>query len=144
MDGDLVAARHPSWFGNLRRVRREVRWCCGGSNLLRTNLGLAPERNAFLHCEPAGADVAEELRIGFNLDLIVGDDIAVDLTAHHHDLRVDVAVDHGAIAQVQSTVRLDFSIYFFVTGQFSRQLESTRDFYARVQEILGCFSASQE
>src|SRR5688572_21724046 len=51
-------------------------------DLLRTELGLAHERNAFLDCELAGADVAEELRIGLNFDLIVGDNIAGDLAAH--------------------------------------------------------------
>ena len=71
-------------------------------------------------------------------------DIAFDFAAHYYGLRIDVAVDHGVIAQVQSAVGLDFAIYFSVEGQFSRKLESTLDFCARVQEVLGCFSAPYE
>ena len=45
---------------------------------------------------------------------------------------------------MKGPVSLDFSNYFSVEDQFSRKLESPCDFYARVQDVLGCFSALRE
>jgi len=138
--GNLMSNRLARWFRYLRHVRWMQRRWCSCCDLFRVDLGPAHESNAFLHCELAGADVAKEFRVGFNFDLIVGDNIPLDFAPHHYSLRIDVAGDHGVIAQVQSTIGLDFALYFSVEGQFSRKLECTLDFCARVEDVLGCFS----
>ena len=83
-----------------------------------------------------GANVAEQFRLGFDLDLVLGDDVAVDLAAHDHRLGVDVAVDDRAVAEVQRAVGLDFAIQFAVEGQFAGELQVAFDLDIRGQHVF--------
>src|SRR5262249_49318275 len=78
----------------------------GGGNLVRIHFRFADERHAFLNRQLRGADVAEQFGLRFDVDLFLCVDIAGDLAAHYHGLGVNIAVDDGAVAEVQSAVRL--------------------------------------
>src|SRR5207302_1449502 len=83
-----------------------------------------------------GADVAEQFRPGFDVDLILGGNVAVDLAARDNVGGIDVAVDDRAVAQVQGAVGVDFAIQFPVKGQFAGKFDVPFDFNVRVQHVL--------
>src|SRR5207249_4941819 len=104
----------PERLGRLRRLWHSTRtrdWG-GGRDFVRIHLGLADERDAFLHDQLGRADVAEQFGLGLEVQLVLGRDVAVDLAAGHDDLGVDVAGDDRAIAEVQRAFGLDFAFEF--------------------------------
>ena len=107
-----------------------------GRHLVGIDLGLADEGDAFLDDQFAGANVAEQLGLGLDLDFFLGGDVAVDLAAHHDRLGVDVAVDDGAVAEVQGAVRVNFAVQLAVKGQFAGELDVAFDFNIRVQYVF--------
>ena len=60
----------------------------------------------------------------------------MDLAADHHRLGVDVAVDDGAVAELQGAVGVNFPIQFAVQGQFAGELDVAFDFNIRVQYVF--------
>src|SRR5439155_26752060 len=129
------ASAYFSRLGNFGRFARAWRRG-GGRDLVRVDLGFPDESDALFDDELGGADVAEQLGLGFDVDFFLGADVAVDLAAHHHVRGVDVAIDDGAVAQVQGAVGVDFAVQFAVKGQFAGKFEIAFDFNIRVQHVF--------
>src|SRR6185437_12684891 len=57
-------------------------------------------------------------------------------SANHHRLCIDVTVHHGAVAEIQHSIGLDFTVDFSVKRQLARKLEVPFDFDVRSQCIF--------
>ncbi len=107
-----------------------------GRNFVRIDFRFPNVSHAFFDHQFAGANVAEQFGLGFDFDFFPGVDVAVDLAADHHRLRVDVAVDDGAVAELQGAVGVNFPFQFAVQRQFAGELDVAFDFNIRVQYVF--------
>lgn len=118
-------------FGRFAAGRRRRR-----SHFVRIDFALADEGDSFLDRQLGGANVAEQFRLGLDVDLVLGDDVAGDLATHDHRAGIDGALDRRVVAQVESPLRVNIPFQFPVEGQFSGKFESPLKFNVRVEDVL--------
>ena len=103
----------------------------GGGHFIGVDLGFTDEGHAFLDDEFGGADIAEQLGLGLDFDLLLGVDITVDLAADDDGLGVDIAGDDGGVAKAQHAICLDIAFQLAFKGQFAGELEGAFDLDVR-------------
>ena len=128
--------RFAGWFGRFGRLGGRGPGRGGGRHLVRVDLCLADVGDAFLDDQLGGTDVPKQFRLGLDLDLLLGIDIAGDLAAHDDGLRVDIPIDDRGVAERQHAVRLDFAVQLAFKGQFTGKLEVALDFNIRAEDVF--------
>src|SRR5262249_18873375 len=78
-------ASKPGRFYRCVDLRRfTAHWGWGRRDLIRVDLTLAHKGNAFFDYQFGRADIAKQFRSGFEINFVLGNDVAGDLAANNH------------------------------------------------------------
>src|SRR5207245_1295570 len=83
-----------------------------GGDLVRVDFALAHEGHALLDHQLRCFDIAEHFRLGLDLNLLPGADIAVDFSAQDDAVDVDVALAHRVVAQAGGAIGIECTCKF--------------------------------
>jgi len=106
-------------------------------DFVRVDFGLADKGNAFFDHQLGGANITKQFGLGFDIDLILRDDISVDLAADSDGADVHIALDHSVVAEIEGAIGLDVTVQFSIEGKFAGKLEGAFEFDVRVEDVLG-------
>ena len=128
-------------FGSDRRLRRFWRGGEAGrrgwEGFVRVDVAFAHESGPFLNDQFGSANVAEQFRLGLDLDFFLCGGVAGDFAPHDDGIYINVAADDGFLAEVERALRLDFTVELSGESQFAGEFEIAFDFDICAEGITG-------